>query len=332
MMLFSLIQKLFEEQYDIFNDFPEEEPSEDPVWWRDGLNSDTIKSHLAPVNGPFSKQEEETPFFWHVPRAGGSHLQDLYWCMNFTLANQVGGERRFNKRVPRHMLVEFQPWKAYGNEAKVINVDMYTRNGIVHAKSVGFLSEEDVPRADIIFSTQFYYTSVILFSRDHNARVFAFFRHPVERALSRFTSLKKSNKSWAHLSVDNWATHHTGEANWMVRQLVGKVQDEAVDIKDLELAKDVVRSKVIVGLLDKHQESLHRFNVLLGVDESDAKVKQCMQSHASGDTSYAPLKIPKGSPAYVTLMSVNFLDVMLYQYLEELFDSQESMFADATGV
>ena len=57
-----------------------------------------------------------------------------------------------------------------------------------------------------------------------------------------------------------------------------------------------------------------------------------MQSHASGDTSYAPLKIPKGSPAYVTLMSVNFLDVMLYQYLEELFESQESMFEDATGV
>jgi hypothetical protein len=320
MMLYNLIEKLYEEQYEIFDEYSDLDAPDDQVGWSDTFNS----SHLSTFDASFPSDDAETLFFWHVPRSGGSHLQDLYWCMDMTIANQVGGEPRFNKIAPRHLVVEFQPWKEHGNEAKVINVDMSTRNGIVHAKNLGLLSQKDLPKPDIIMSSQFYYLSTILFSSQHKARMFALFRPPVERALSRFRSLQQVNKAWANMSVENWATQNKHEANWIVRQLVGKGLDDAVNVQDLETAKDIVRDKFIVGLSDKYQESLRRFNILLGADEEDAKTKNCLQSHGTSP-EVAP-SIKQGSPAYVTLMSVNFLDAMLYQYAEQLFERQSKLF------
>ncbi|KAL3800259.1 hypothetical protein ACHAWO_013841 [Cyclotella atomus] len=319
MMLYKFMEKLFEEQVEIFDESYDLATHSDQVLWNDTFNP----SHLADFDGSYPN-ELETPFLWHVPRSGGSHVQDFYWCLGSTLANQVGGEPRFNKIVPRHLLKEFQPWKEHGNEAKVLNVDMSTRNGIVHAKSLGLLSQKDVPKPDLIFSTQFYYLSTILFSSQHKARVFSLFRHPVDRAFSRFRSLQTVNKAWANLSVEEWAAQDNDEANWMVRQLVHKNQDETVTIKDLDAAKAIVRDKFVVGLCEKYQESLHRFNKLLGIDIDDAKYAKCVQAH--GISPEGSAKVAKGSPAYVTLMSVNFLDAMLYQYVEELFESQGELF------
>jgi hypothetical protein len=320
MMLYKFMEKLFEEQVEIFDEYSDDLVTHpDQVSWNDTFNP----SHLADFDGHFPSNTE-TPFYWHVPRSGGSHIQDYYWCLGLTLANQVGGEPRFNKIVPRHLLKEFQPWKEHGNQAKVLNVDMSSRNGIVHAKSLGLLSQKDLPKPDIIFSTQFYYLSTILFSSQHKARVFSFFRHPVDRAVSRFRSLQTVNKAWANLSVEEWAIKDNNEANWMVRQLVHKNQDDTISIKDLDAAKAIVRDKFVVGLFDKFQESLRRFNKLVGVDIDDVKTKECIQSHAmhpEGST-----KVVEGSPAYVTLMSVNFLDAMLYQYVEELFERQGELF------
>ena len=320
MMLYTLIEKLFEEQSEIFYEYSDLEATQDQVLWSDNFNA----SHLVSFDAPFTKSDMHTPFFWHVPRSGGSHLQDLYWCMDFTLANQVGGEPRFNKAVPRHLLVEFQPWKEHGNKAKVLNVDMSTRNGIVHAKNLGLLTQKNVPKPDIIFSTQFHSLSTILFSSHHKARVFALFRHPVDRAVSRFRSLQKTNKAWENLPVETWAIQDNHEANWMVRQLVGKGPDDVVDIKDLEFAKRILHDKFVVGLSDNYQESVRRFNMLLGFDESDARTISCMQSHPTKSEG-AP-RIVEGSPAYVTLMSINFLDAMLYKYAEECFQSQAELF------
>ena len=341
-MLYRHIERLFEEQYEKFEEFPSEgstNQDSSAVWWSDEFNSITIKSHLAPYNGPFvvpSGSVPQTPFFWQIPRSGGSHLQNLYWCMDMTLANQVGGEPRFRKTVPRHKLVEFQPWVEHGNEARVINVDLSSRNGIVNAKNLGLLSHHlsekgAIPKPDIIFSTLFYYVSVILMSRHNRGRLFALFRDPIERAASRFESLKVMNKAWENISIEQWATQEApGENNWMVRSLVGKGAEDKVYLSDLELAKVVVRSKFIVGLTDRYMESLHRFNVLLNVDENGARAKECLQSHEAAYNSKKPsVQVEKGSPTYVTLKSANFLDVMLYQYIEELFGSQAELFKEA---
>eukprot|EP00956_Cyclotella_meneghiniana_P001940 scaffold2132_cov66-Cyclotella_meneghiniana.AAC.1 len=325
-LLYSFVEKLYEQQYEIFDIYSEmEQLSDQVIQWSDVYNS----THLAAFDAPFTRNERQTPFFWHIPRSGGSSIQDLYWCMDYTLANQVGGEPRFHKIVPRHILMEFQPWKEHGIANRVLNVDMTTRNGIVHAKNLGLFSVKQVPKPDLIYSTQFYALSTILFSSRHNARLFSLFRHPVDRAVSRFRSLQKTNKAWADLSVNDWAIQDNQEANWMVRELVGKGQDDDLGIKDLDAAKVIVRDKFIVGLTNKYQESLRRFNILMGVDQDSKKAKTCMESHP--DVPQESTKLEQGNLAYVTLMSVNFLDVMLYQYVEVLFDSQARLFQSAVS-
>lgn len=55
-----------------------------------------INANLANVNDPILEREKETPFFWHVPKSGGTTLQRMYFCMGFTLANEVGGNPKFD--------------------------------------------------------------------------------------------------------------------------------------------------------------------------------------------------------------------------------------------
>ena len=46
---------------------------------------------------------------------------------------------------------------------------------------------------------------------------------------------------------------------------------------DLIIAKELVRQRFIVGLMDEMNESIRRFNIVLGVDESSERSQQCME-------------------------------------------------------
>jgi hypothetical protein len=62
----------------------------------------------------------------------------------------------------------------------------------------------------------------------------------------------------------------------MVRKLAGKNLDERPTASDLELAKRTVHNRFIVGLMNEFEESIHRFNTAMGIDESEKQVKKCM--------------------------------------------------------
>lgn len=113
--------------------------------------------------------------------------------MGLTLANEVGGNPKLlsRKKVPRDNLTVFQPWKNSGNMAKVINVDVTTHKGIEGAIKLGFLTKEGQPKTDFVSSSLFHLVSMKLFSNEQKARMFALFRNPVERAVSKFYYLSK---------------------------------------------------------------------------------------------------------------------------------------------
>jgi hypothetical protein len=126
--------------------------------------------------------------------------------------------------------------------------------------------------------------------------------------------------------------------------LVGKSNRDLLTTEDLELAKEIVRTKFVVGLMDSFDESVHRFNVFLGVDESDARNQQCIgqftstegDSHASANrkviatknqwNSYSHPDVEFGSPAWVSLSKIHFFDILLYRYVREIFDEQRTLF------
>lgn len=382
MLLYKYVESLFEAQKEIVDSFledpvesqEEDEEEEEILGPQDERNLallppgsavesvshgslQDILSHLADVNSPIQGRDLETPFFWHVPKSGGTTLQRLYWCMGSTIANEVGVNPKFGiEHGEKSDIVAFSPWKDKGNPGKVINVDVCTHEGILEAKNRGFLTSRFQPKTDFVSTSEFQFASMFLFSPDHKARLFALFRHPIDGAVSKFYYLQKAtweptyNKRWATMSLEEWSKQDRGDNNWMVRNLIGKSSKLELTMDDYELAKEIVRTKFVVGLMDKFEESVHRFNILLGIDESDYKNQACIEEFSANEgdgnsvrnkdkivkknqfNSYSHPKAERGSDVWVSLSRIHVYDVMLYKYVLELFRKQEDMFLSSPSL
>jgi len=290
-----------------------------------------IQSNLVDVTG--EGQTSFTPFFWHVPKCAGTAIQNLYYCMGLTIANQVGANPKFGHNEET-ALVKFKPWKRY--DWSVINVDTTTKEGILRAQKLGLASSKD-PKVDLIVSMEFDFAVSHLFDKANRGRVFAMFRHPVERLESLFYYLQKANwestyhPEWAKTSLSDWAKTHKGEKNWMVHKLVNKPVT-SLTMDDLELAKKIVREKIVVGLEDRFVESIHRFNVYSGIDDSSKERQSCIANVArvppKGDkkvTNSDPHPKTKRGTDLWKLLAKDSLDVLLYEYVEEIYEQQGDM-------
>ena len=83
---------------------------------------------------------------------------------------------------------------------------------------------------------------------------------------------------WKDLSVTEWATEHNSDENFMVKKILGKKLNDKVGLGDLIVAKEIVKNRFFVGLMNDMAESIRRFNIVLGVDtETNEKNKQCMR-------------------------------------------------------
>jgi len=295
---------------------------------------ESIQSNLVDVSE--EGQTSFTPFFWHIPKCAGTAIQNLYFCMGLTLANQVGANPKF-QHDEETALVEFKPWKRY--DWSVINVDTTTRKGILRAQELGLVSSKD-PKVDLVVSGEFDFASSHLFDKSNRGKVFAMFRHPVERLESLFYYLQKANwestfhPEWANTSLSDWAKIHKGEKNWMVHKLVNEPVSSLTN-DDLEMAKQIVREKILVGLDSKFVESIHRFNVYSGIDDSSEERQSCIASLARVSTkddkqatkarnSDPHPKTKPGSELW-NLLAQDSLDVLLYEYIEEIYEHQGEM-------
>lgn len=209
MILYQYIEKLFEEQKAIIDHYytrdddsvlnPEEaavaapEPHEEVVEDTRTLSledesplqeqaentaaliPEQAQQNLVNVGQSFDKSPTITPFFWHVPKCGGTSLQRLYWCMGMSIANEVGGNPKFAQAVDRSSLQAFKPWT--DNPGRVVNVDVSTHQGIMDAGRRGFLSEDaEQAEVDFISTSEFTFAYSMLYSPSHRARMFALFR------------------------------------------------------------------------------------------------------------------------------------------------------------
>ena len=173
-------------------------------------------------------------------------------------------------------------------------------------------------------------------------RLFATFRHPLDRAVSMFKYLQYARweptyspelKDW---TLEEYASSGKIENNWMTRHLSGKYKADMTD-QDLDIAKNIIRNNMLVGLINRLEESMDRFEAYFGLRYTINPTEQevCREGLFFGGTNInqntnKKIEKPKpGDTAYELIVSQNKYDIELYNYVVTLFDEQSDLTKDA---
>lgn len=234
--------------------------------------------------------------------------------------------------------------------------------GILRAKEFGLVQSHTT---DLIFTMEPQIAGQELYDEENRGRFLALFRHPVDRALSMFFYLQSATwertyrPEWADMTVMEWASLPNFESDYVVRKISGKRYGDTVTESDLILAKELVRQRFVVGLMGQMNESLRRFNIVLGVDEEEERVHNCMdqfgvlreeepkeEGDALGSTKTGTIernlqetkthatdnknsnnhpKFAEGTPEFEAVAGRNKLDMLLYKYVETIFEEQKDI-------
>ncbi|KAL7536668.1 hypothetical protein ACHAXR_007322 [Thalassiosira sp. AJA248-18] len=255
------------------------------------------RTSLRPVT-TIPKPSKETFLFWHIPKSGGTFVKSIY--------------RTLGKKT----LVEPTP------------------DSILQAEKMGLLAPGKV---DIIFSSFPDVAVSHMYDSTHKGRVLALFRHPVDRLISKFYYLQKAGwektyrPEWKDMDILDWAKGPNKDNNHLVKKLAGKVQRHTATERDLRKAMRTIKQRFVVGLMDEMEESIHRFNAVMGIDESEEHNKMVMdlffgnKVHKTNSNPHP--KVEKGSPAWDLLAERNALDIRLYEYILGLFEEQREIIA-----
>lgn len=281
-------------------------------------------------------QTSLTPFYWHVAKAAGTTVHSVYsQCYRLIEASEIGGFASSDKLE----IVEANKIKNH------LNVDVSTLEGIKHAKDVE-LAESNV--ADVIISPLFYAGVKEIFSTDHRGIMFAMFRHPIKRGISLFAYLQRStweatyNPIFANMTLDEYVSSPYAESNFITRSLTNRMKGPLLP-EDLEVAKEIIRRKCLVGLSDEFDGSMNLFKEafrfrpkftteVIGEESSNKKEKQehidqCLEDlragKGKGSNRNKHADVSEDSEAYKTLEKKNEYDLELWDLIVDQYRKQQ---------
>mmetsp|Transcript_27351 Transcript_27351/g.42973 ORF Transcript_27351/g.42973 Transcript_27351/m.42973 type:complete len:579 (+) Transcript_27351:218-1954(+) len=247
---------------------------------------------------------EETPYFWDVHFSGESIAEAIFsQCHNLIMAAEFG------LRQPQYSEDELALFNLDGS--RYVNVELTSKEGILRASNLGLAQSH---LADVIISPYLHNIASLVFTAQNPGRLFALFRHPVDRALSMYHYLSKA--SWdpmyspevKDMTIEEFARSGYIENNWMTRFLVGKPKGKLSHL-DMLLAKKIVKYKVLVGLFDELDTSMARFQRYFGWKDpkkTRANTAKCRSKAISrGDKHLAHPSSIKDGEAFASLQSNN---------------------------
>jgi len=263
--------------------------------------------------------EKNKLYLWTIPRCGSTSIRRIAsHCMGLTMASEAGKGDSLGDSL---QLIE-------GNGIKYVNVDMSNPEGIARAKNLGVGAWKKV---DMV-SSSYLYDGAGIFDPNHKGYMIAMFRHPIERAVSLFYNLK-SNKAYAEQmvtlsTVEQYSRSSLVENNWMTRFLSNSLSGELTPEHEA-IAKEVLRTKCIIGLLQEKAESMRRLEILFDVKaEKSQRRYDCQEKLWYWDWpgKNRHEQVREGSDAWNRLYEQNSFDIRLYEYARELFKAQGKLF------
>ncbi|KAL7471623.1 hypothetical protein ACHAXS_013044 [Conticribra weissflogii] len=231
-------------------------------------------------------------------------------------------------------LINFDPPLAvkFAHTSKYVNVDCSTPQGI-NRGITHHLAASDI--MDVVFSPNIYDVAR-LFAPPTEAygRAVLLVRHPFERAVAAFDDFKVINKEIsAGMTLVDYVESDFFEDNILTRSLSGNF-DTPLAKEDIHIAKEVLKRKFIVGLFDRMQESLERFEMFFGWN-LDIEAQKCQSTHVQREFSkqintkiYIDSNENEGVHPSVTpsvlasLAERNRIDLLLFDFVKFLFDYQ----------
>ena len=294
-----------------------------------------LETNLADLTDPPDDSGVDVPFFWHVPKSGGTTAKEYYGrCLGLVEASESGvsGGHGGDRSIQVFEMHDGEEMQSY------VNVDTTTVEGLHRAKRMGVIASGLL---DVVFSPLLVDTAGLFSMTGRRGRMFALFRHPIDRAISMYQYLQFAtweptyNEKLKEMSLEQYALSEHVEQDWMVRSVTGRPYEMGDPTKeDLVIAKKILRQKCLVGLTDHMEKSITRFNSYFGwgVHGSTERVKNCgrrMLDKNGGVNRNKYLGVKRSElldeargKAGELLMERNQLDIELYMYAKELFEKQ----------
>lgn len=277
--------------------------------------------HLAPITEPLAATD--TPIFFHIPRAGTSIKSILSGCLGLIMATDAG-TRNGHDRDRTARVVSMPKGGRY------VNVDTTTLPGLQRAAGMGLAQSQ---LADVIVTPHIYTAVTTLFDQGHRARMFTTIRHPIERAVSMYYYLSVADweptydPDLTFVNVEMYARSDRVENNWMLRFLTGEMTGDLTE-RHLDVAKELLRTYCLVGLMEEKAESIRRFESYLGFAYRGPEGRDCRDKYLHWDygNKHEHPTVEEGSTAWKLLYRNNELDMKLYEYALEVFQEQGKLF------
>lgn len=268
-----------------------------------------LEGKLSPSYYPL---HDTLPVFWIIPYSGSNAAMDiLSYCQHLTLANEKSAS------LPSDEILQVLTYP--DNIAHFVNVDTTTKEGLERADRLGLVESR---LADVIATPHVPQVADLFQHKLNTGRIFALFRHPVQRAVAEFLQQKDLLPDHpdyipglSHLELYQYAQSKFVHENILVRALanVTSIVPTIVTQGHVEIAKKVLEHYVVVGLSDDLGGSMSRFNDYFGWkpqgDWDTCKDNFVAVRNLSGDPVVDP-----SSDEFHTLADRNWADMLLFEH------------------
>ena len=220
----------------------------------------------------------------------------------------------------------------FARQVSYVNVDTSSQQGIQRAKKLNLASSG---LADVVISPLLH-EAASLFTPTRRGRMFTIIRHPIERAVSLFYFIQDTqwkhpntrNDQFADITIEDFYKGGFAENNWMTRFLTNELTKGELTEDDLNVAKEVLKRKCLIGLLEEKGETFERIEKYFGWKPKNSSEQECLEKKLewAWPMKHRHYSVEEGTDAWYYISAQNKYDMQLYQYAKELFQHQEDLF------